>query len=377
MAAVEQKNGFERHPPWHMSGRELGLIFAFWTFFALISVGGRFLDPRSPWFDGARGMALIWPPLVEAWLWAAATPAIFWLVSRHGPERWGRLVTILGLIVIGIFLAGVIDAIVDFVRVQVIGFNPRRAGRFAAFRGMRRLWFLNDLFVYSAIVAAGFARDYYLRFQERQAEAIRLRAQLAESRLEALRMQLNPHFLFNTLNAVSAMVERDPKGVRKMIARLSELLRHTLESTERHECPLRTELELLGRYFDIMQVRFQGKLKVETSIAPETREALVPMLILQPLVENAIEHGVSRLAGEGQITIRSRREGGLLVVDVEDNGPGPDSTGGGGRIGLENTRQRLVQRYGASAGVKLESLPGEGARATITLPYHLVGESPA
>lgn len=364
-------------PRWHMGARELALVFLFWTFFAIFPIAGRLLDPRSPWFDGGRGIGLVWIPLAEAWLWAIATPAIFWLTSRHGPERWGRLVTALGFILLGVVLAGVIDAIVDLIRVELIGFNPRRAGRFEAFRGIRRLWFLNDLIVYAAIVAAGFARDYYFRFRERQEEAVRLRAQLAESRLEALRMQLNPHFLFNTLNAVSALVERDPKGVRRMIARLSELLRHTLESTDRRECPLQTELDLLGRYFEIMQIRFQGNLSVETSVDPQTRQALVPNLILQPLVENAIEHGVSRLAGGGQILIRSRREGTRLVVEVEDNGPGLDAEGTVPRIGLENTRERLLQLYGPAADVHLETLEGGGARASISLPFHVNEEEGA
>ena len=207
---------------------------------------------------------------------------------------------------------------------------------------------------------------------------MRLQAQLAEARLDALRRQLDPHFLFNTLHAVSSLVERDPRGVRRMITRLSELLRHSIEVSGEPEVPLRQELELLGRYLDIMPVRFQGRLEVETRVDDRALDALVPNLILQPLVENAIKHGVEQLTGPGRICIEAEHADGQVVLRVRDNGPGVD---GGvpagaplatrpGRVGLRNTVARLEQLYGTEQRFTLRLAEDGGAVAEVRLPYH-------
>ncbi len=206
--------------------------------------------------------------------------------------------------------------IAEFPQMRRLGWLARRID---PVRALSHLQFLDELVIYLAILATGFARDYFLRFRERQAEATRLlaettrlEAQLADARLSALRMQLNPHFLFNTLHAVSALVERDPAGVRRIVARLSTLLRRALDETTPQEVPLRDELDFLRGYFDIQRVRFQDRLDVEEDVPPEALDALVPNLLLQPLAENAVEHGVSRLETErGRIAITARREGGF------------------------------------------------------------------
>ena len=259
-------------------------------------------------------------------------------------------------------------------------------GRARAARPGGPFWFLDDLMVYFAILGAGLARAYFLRYQARRAEsvalqahAVQLQAQLAEARLAVLRTQLNPHFLFNTLNAVSALVERDPRGVRRMIARLSELLRHTLDGASEPEIPLHRELSLLERYVDIMRIRFQGRLDVELDVAPDVRDALVPNLLLQPLVENAFKHGVDRMEGAGRIVVQAHRTGDDIVLRVTDNGPGPagdpfslDDTEprGEGGTGLRNSRSRLEQLYGARQRLTLTSAPGGGTVAEVVLPYH-------
>jgi sensor histidine kinase YesM len=181
-------------------------------------------------------------------------------------------------------------------------------------------------------------------------------------------MQINPHFLFNTLHAISAMVERDPAGVRKMIARLSELLRHTTDARASDEVPLRDELDLLRRYVEIMQIRFQDRLTVEQRIDPASLECYVPNLILQPLVENALEHGASR-AREGRIEIASERRDDVVVLTVRDNGPGVGSETPRAGVGLANTRARLAQLYGAAGTLRLTS-DGGGTTAEVTLPFH-------
>jgi LytS/YehU family sensor histidine kinase len=271
----------------------------------------------------------------------------------------------------------------DFARHEIFEVASRRGGRaiFSPMRELGRLHFLNQLTVYVGVLAAGFAREYFVRDQvnerqavELQAQAARLEAQLAGARLDALRMQINPHFLFNTLHAVSALVERDPAGVRKMIARLSELLRHTIDSQAADEVPLRDELAFLRRYIDIMEIRFQGRLQVRIEAGNDTLEALVPDLILQPIVENALEHGASRVEGIGEIVIAARRDGSQnVMLSVRDNGPGISGTPESG-VGLANTRARLAQLYGDAGELTLSPAPAGGTIATIIIPFHTAGD---
>lgn len=358
-------------PTWHLSARELLLIFAFWTLLAGLTVLNRLYDPRG---EGLRVIARSGPialPFIEAWLWALATPLIFWISSRTS-EVHSRVARVVLLVLAGVAIAFFVDAAVDVMRDVFFPLPRRRGGggglMFVLFRGVRRFGLLNQLMIYCAVLAAGFAREFFLREQRRKAEAVQLEAQLAHARLDALRMQLNPHFLFNTLHAVSALVERDPSGVRKMIARLSELLRHTLDSKSSEEIPLRDEMSFLQRYLDIMAVRFQGKLRVTTSVDDAALDARVPNFILQPLVENALEHGVSRATGEAEIAIEARRDGDALVITIVDRGPGFDASAEGG-VGLANTRARLAAQYGSAASVALRTMPEGGAAAEIRLPW--------
>ena len=354
-------------PTWHLSGREIAIITTFWTSLAVITVLNRLYDPRS---EGLRMISRTGPlvlPFVEAWIWAALTPLIFWISSRSSAAM-SRAARIALLVIAGIGIALFVDIALDFSRELV--FAPRRRGggpAFTPFRGFVRFGPLNQLLIYCAVLTAGFAREYFLREQRRRRESAHLEALLAHARLDALRMQLNPHFLFNTLNAISALVERDPSGVRKMIARLGELLRHTLDRTGPDEIPLRDELSVLQRYLDIMAVRFQGKLRVTTSVDDAVLEARVPVFILQPLVENALEHGVTRTNGEADIEVSARRDDQQLVVAVRDRGPGMDTTAEG--VGLTNTRARLKAMYGDAASVAVRSDPGGGAVAELRLPW--------
>ncbi len=183
--------------------------------------------------------------------------------------------------------------------------------------------------------------------------------QLAEARLSALNAQLNPHFLFNTLNAVSSLVERDPRGVRRMIARLSELLRYTLNGGSDNEVLLGQEIAFVERYLEIMQIRFQDRLEVDVQLGDDAGNALVPSLILQPLVENAVKHGVEKISGTGKIRIEARREDDRLVLSVSDNGPGP---------------QRLEQLYGAAQSLVLVEAPDGGTVAQIVIPFRTRAE---
>jgi signal transduction histidine kinase len=352
-------------------------MFVFWTFIAVLTSANRLLDLRGQSFRAPPASAATMLAFVDAYIWALLTPAIFWLASRFGFEgsaRWRRVVV---YFVIGVVVALAVASLVALVRDMVLpppprrrGGGPRGGGVFIL--GAPSIWALNDLVIYMGVLAAGIARDFSLRYRAREQEAIRLQAQLAEARLDALRRQLDPHFLFNTLHAVSSLVERDPRGVRRMIARLSEMLRHSIEQAPEPETELSAELELLDQYLEIMRIRFQGRLQVETRIDPSLRDALVPSLVLQPIVENAVVHGVARLAGAGRIDIEAARDDGAVVFRVTDNGPGVDAgqTVGSDGVGIRNTRERLEQLYGDAASFTLRSGDAGGAVAELRLPYH-------
>ncbi|HEV8657351.1 MAG TPA: sensor histidine kinase [Thermoanaerobaculia bacterium] len=350
-----------------IGAKELLLIFAFWTFIATLSAANRLLDPRGFGFRLASPAAPVALEYMEAWIWAAVTPLVFWLSSRYAVERsnWPRRVLL--LLFAGFAIAIVADLIFELIRFEILA-RPPRFG-FSPWRQIARFRFVNQLLVYLAILAAGFARNYYIRYQRRQQETAELRAQLADARLDALRMQINPHFLFNTLHAISALVDRDPAGVRRMIARLSELLRHTIDERGSDEVPLRDELDFLRRYIEIMEIRFQGRLRVTMSIDEGVLDALVPNLILQPIVENALEHGAARMTGEGRVEIAARRRGDDVVMSVQDNGPGLRDAESKG-VGLRNTEARLEQLYGDAASLSLRSVDGGGVLAQIVLPFH-------
>lgn len=360
---------------------EIAAIIAFWSVLAVISAAGRRIDPRIPGLDPDFTNAFVTLTIVEYAIWAVLTAPIIWLAGRFSVEAGMRLVRIAMFIMLGLVIAAIVDYALSFVRGTLFpGIRPR-----AAELGWRvtRFEFLDDFLVYLAILGAGIARDYFLRYRIRvdetiqlQAHAAELQAQLAQAELNALRSQLNPHFLFNTLHAVSSLVDRDPRGVRKMIARLSELLRSTLDGTTEQETPLAKELDLLRRYIEIMEIRYQGRLHVETIVPPEVCDALVPSLILQPIVENAMKHGIDESSGEAKIEIAARKEGAHVVLTVTDSGAGPEtkpvSSNG---VGLRNTESRLQQLYGGDASFTLKTARSGGAVAEVRIPFHLAPQS--
>ena len=353
-----------------LSRREMAFVGAFWALLAVLSVLNRLADPRGPGIHLLPPSAPVLLVLFEFALWTALTPLVFRLAARFSLRGPGRLLRLPLLLAIGLAVALFAHLAGEVMRVFVLEFPRRRST--GAIPAVQPLRFLNDFIIYMGVLAAGFAREYFLRYQERNREAARLeteaadlRARLAEARLAALRTQLNPHFLFNTLHAVSALVERDPAGVRRMIARLSELLRSTLDETE-PERTVEREMAFVARYLEIMKVRFQGALAAETSVDPGAARALVPSLVLQPLVENAIKHGLP--AQRGRLLVSARRDGDRVVLAVSDEGPGP-ATGWAPGVGLSNTEARLRQMYGEAARLTLATRPGGGAVAEVALPF--------
>jgi two-component system, LytTR family, sensor kinase len=362
-----------------LSRTELLLILGFWILIGILTSANYLIEPRAhgPW-QPLVPFAATMVTFSNALLWCAVTPAIIWLASRLPLERT-RWPTRLMLVLIGVLLAIVIDLATAYVREHLFYSPTPLTPDMVGMQRLRRLWFVNDFIVFVAVLAAGFARNYFWRYQVRREEAVRLQAQaaqlqaqLADARLTALRTQLNPHFLFNTLHAVSALVERDPRGVRRMIARLSELLRTSLDEADEPEVPLQRELTFIERYLDVIQIRFQGHLQVEMHADDTVRNALVPNLILQPLVENAIKHGISKLSSGGHIEVCATREGERVILTVRDNGPevSLEQPPSAHSLGLRNTRARLAALYGPIQSLTLKHAVGGGLIAEVTLPYH-------
>lgn len=350
------------------------MIVAFWICVWMLTIGRAVVDP---WSGEAAGTAHLLAEGFELALWMILTPVVFGIATRLplDRDRWAQVVGT--HLVIGLVVASVVNGLDGLGRLWaepgVQSWQP--------IQDWINLSFAHELAVYLAILAAGFARNYFYRSQERERQAAQLEAQLAEARLEALRMQINPHFLFNTLHAISSMVEDRPGEVHRMVARLSELLRYALDSTATHEVPLEQEIGFLRRYIEIQQIRFEDRLASHIDIEPGLSDALVPSLILQPVVENAITHGASQTSEQiGRVWITAELEETDLLLRVQDNGPGLEEGQSPGDeaegIGLENTRARLANLYGEAGRLHVSADEERGGlRVEIAIPYHTSGDT--
>jgi two-component system LytT family sensor kinase len=232
------------------------------------------------------------------------------------------------------------------------------------------------------ILGIGAAFEYYGKYRERELSASQLESRLAQAQLDVLRMQLQPHFLFNTLHTISAfMQEGEIDAADRMISRLSDLLRLALETAGAQEVPLRQEMDFLRRYLEIQQIRFQDQLRVTIDVPDDLLDAAVPSLLLQPLVENAIKHGVTPRAEGGEVSVRVARDDGDLHIAVRDDGPGlpassqhPPAGSPGSGVGLANTRARLVQLYGDKHRFTVGNHPDGGALVELSLPFREAAE---
>ncbi|HSS21288.1 MAG TPA: histidine kinase [Pyrinomonadaceae bacterium] len=302
------------------------------------------------------------------WLFfGAVSPIIYFLAKRFPLKRevvWRNLAVQLG----GVAVLCICWTLLGVLLAMILGRLPPHE----TFLKYYFSWLLVNLpwsvFLYATVFGCIYAVVYYREARERESQQARLAAQLAEARLGALRMQLHPHFLFNSLNAITVLVrDHNTEDASKMLELLSGVLRQVLQGEHRQEVTLADEINFLEKYLAIEQVRFSDRLQVRWSVAPETRDALVPEFVLQPLVENAIRHGVAKRAAVGVIEISAATTNGSLALSVEDNGPGYDPSAEAG-VGISNTRARLKTLFGDAGKLELSSQAGSGTVATLTFP---------
>jgi two-component system, LytTR family, sensor kinase len=331
------------------------MVWGGWTALALffgVSASLTYLSTGRP----ANWLLSIERSLTEWWLWALLTPLVVWLARRYPlDQRWPWRAAAIHL------AAGSAVAIAKTVAERAV---------FAWLTGFWTYLLLStaalQLFVYAAIVVATHGVEYYRRSRERE----QIEARLVETRMQLLSVQLQPHFLFNTLNTIAEMVHHDAEKADYMVTSLSDLLRRALELGSAQEIPLDDELSLLSRYLDIQRARFGDRLQVHCTVADDVHQATVPVLLLQPLVENAIQHGLNVSTTAGRIDIDARRRGDSLAISISDDGRGVsgESVAGRERLGLGNTRARLEALYGARQRLVLTNGASGGALVSIELP---------
>ena len=349
-------------------------IITVWAVLGLIYAGPIYFEMRSEGMEHTAWRVFSWGILM--WLaWAPLTPVIVWFARRYSllDGAWKKnllvhLPAFLAMSVLHSAAATVITLSID--PFDGLGDSPKTF--WPRFLSRVQGSFGSDLLIYGGVIGICYAFDYYRKYREREVVATRLEAQLAQAQLDALRMQLHPHFLFNTLNSIAGLV-RDNKNQAavSMLVGLSDLLRHTLEHSSRQEVELREELNFIKLYLSIQQMRFSDRLRTEFNIDPATATALVPNLILQPLTENALRHGIANSAETGVVGISSTVQNGHLRLMVYDNGAGLRDgwqLKGSAGIGLANTAARLQQLYDDNHQFDIRNRDSGGVEVMIVMP---------
>jgi two-component system, LytTR family, sensor kinase len=347
----------------------IGIIWGMWTIAALFfstQVFMMYYSERQP-IPYARAF------LVQGsacYVWALVTPLVLWLARRFRIDRdkWLRKVVVHFLF--SVALVSTLIAL-HFIVYMLL------AGRASSITPLRLFGYVYPnldrwILVYWFIFLMSHAFNYYNSYRKGELKASQLRTQLVQSQLEALKMQVQPHFLFNTLHSISALLSKDTEGARKMITRLGDFLRLTLENSGSMEVTLQQEIEFLNGYLEIERIRFQDRLTTEIKIDPAVLEVRVPNLILQPIVENAMRHAVGN-SRSGHVEITAVPKNGALRIEVKDNGPGLQvdrafEARRGKGLGLANTQARLVGLYGTAARFEMLNRPSGGLTVTIEIP---------
>jgi signal transduction histidine kinase len=310
--------------------------------------------------------------LADFYLWGMLSPLIFILARRFElRDRFPRnlLIHVATSILLSAFVLSAASPLVWYFGYVNTTRNPTlwilwRNNAFSPY------YFHQGLTIYWTTLVVAHAIYYYRGLRAGEAKTAKLSAQLAQAQLQALKMQIHPHFLFNTLNSIAALLHKDAEAADRMIARLGDFLRMTLKRSDAAAVDFEQELEFLKCYLDIEHIRFQDRLTVEMDIEPRTLTILVPNLILQPIVENAVRHGIAKQTAPGRITIRAHQQSNRLIMQVEDNGPGlkTEANGNVSGIGLSNTRARLEQFYGDDFDLQIANSNGRGVTVTVDIP---------
>jgi two-component sensor histidine kinase len=320
-------------------------------------------DPVSLRFAMLYQMAAWYP-------WVGLTPFVLAMGRRFSLERSSPWVALPVHLVAGLAIGAAHLALALAGMRAVSPEPPERSFSVAYLDWMLPTYLEFTVLIYFAILGLVYAIEYYRRYVRGTVHASRLEAELAKAQLQTLRTQLQPHFLFNTLHAISSLMDEDVRAARRMIARLADLLRTTLETGEQQEVSLLRELETLQLYLDIERERFSDRLRIELDVRPDVLEARVPSLLLQPLVENAVRHGIAPLQRGGRITVSAAREAGSLLLTVEDDGAGALSDAAPREgVGLRNTRARLARLYPETHDLTIDRPSAGGFRVQVEIPY--------
>jgi len=347
----------------------LSRYIALWTMVALVFAMQNAINvgmPRTDWpfWDLARWSLIQW------YTWAALAPTVFRLAERFPMRGTGRLHGLGAQVVASLcvtFAAMMLGALASTL-FEPSGF-AEQLGYFL------EQHFAIGLLTYWTLFAIQQALHFHAEKARRELEASQLATELAQSRLLSLKAQLQPHFLFNTLHAIITLMDEDTLSAEDMLLRLSELLRAFLEDYDGQEITLRQELDLIELYLGIQRIRFKDRLTTRTYIAPDTLDCAVPSLILQPLVENALRHGIGQRVGSDTVEIDARRDGDVLCIEVRNRNSTlstEPSVSAGHGIGMSNTHLRLKELYGDAAEVRLDMLWPEGVACRIRVPFRVL-----
>jgi two-component system LytT family sensor kinase len=353
-------------------GRIWAIGFVLWTILAFLSAAGAHVYTASMGSPESWAQLLAWNVTIS-FVWSLLTPPVYALARRFTFDRsnWTRMLPLhLAISVTLTFLAACLIVWLE----PYITWTPQAHLPYLshvlarAFMDLQRYWY---------IVLITQAISYYAKYRERELQSSQLEAQLALAQLDVLKSQLEPHFLFNTLNSIAALARNDGLAAENMTLQLADLLRSSLDAMGMHEVPLSRELTLLQKYIDIQQMRFQDRLSVEMDIASNTLSALVPNMILQPLVENAIRHGIGPRRAPGNVRVCSRVVFDELWLEIADDGIGLTRFDGSippEGVGLRNTRARLQQLYNHEHRLILEDAPEGGCVIKIHIPFRTYSE---
>jgi hypothetical protein len=349
------------------------LVFG-WTLIAVITTSQTYIEMTVYEPDRPFPILQMFVINVLQWnFWTAVTPLIGWLGRRFPIEKGKFAKAVPVHVLASIIVAAIHIAYIVFLTFQLAPVEnlPRDRSFFRMFLNLSYTFHI-ELMIYWAMLGMTYAVDYYSKFRERELRASQLETQLAQANLQALEMQLQPHFLFNTLNGIATLVrDKRDKDAVEMLVGVSELLRQVLDNMGRQEVTLKEEIDFIERYLEIQQMRFGDRLVVSLDIAPETLDARVPNLVLQPIVENAIRHGLSHKIEVGHLRIRSERSGDDLLLAVQNDGEKLDEAfelNASGGLGLTNTRERLEQLFGTDQKFSLRNTE-DGVVATIRIPF--------